>query len=314
MINCAGLAKVFGRPADFQAANVDFVAKLLNGCIAENARRRKAANDKTEEVRFIQLSTASIYFKYCDQNNISESAEIPKKLACDYTKSKYDAEQLINKSGLSATLLRTHMVVGAGDNLIVSKLLKHLHTAPLPIFNHGQANLDMTSIENLVSAIVLCVEKKESMGKTFNITNDHPQKLVELLQILSDSFEIAIKTQSIPFSISLVSPIIALLEWSAKTFMHPLGYDPDLFINQMSGSIMAYDFTLDNTAAKNILGYKPTVTTKETLDASAQWYKEKAGIPTTSLASSYSSLWRQENSRAAASSATPELTLATLKS
>lgn len=65
------------------------------------------------------------------------------------------------------------------------------------ISGDGQDRLDFTYIQDLVNGVKLCIQKKEALGETFNLTYGKSRSLNEMVAILRDHFPTA-KVEYLP--------------------------------------------------------------------------------------------------------------------
>jgi len=263
VINCAGQAKQFARKSEYESANVNIVKALIAGCLKHNAK-------------LIHLSSPSIYCNYEDQLNVSEECKIPDVHSSDYSYSKHEADKLIieaaNKN-LRYVIFRPHLVVGPEDKKILAGLIKAHESGSIPLFRNGEVLIDLTDIENFVSAIMLAVETNKGDGKIFNISNGDPQELKQLLAELFQQINTPLKTTSMPVNFWFLGNVLSLIEKACKA-SHYFGFNPELFYTKYSLGLFANHFTLDISNARNILGYNPVITTKESIKRFAEEYKK----------------------------------------
>jgi nucleoside-diphosphate-sugar epimerase len=252
VFHCGALSSPWGKYEDFYSANVVGTKNVVQGCMTHNVNR------------LIHVSTPSIYFDFTDKRNISESDVLPIKSVNSYAKTKRLAENEIDlayQQGLSVVTIRPRGLFGPGDTAILPRLIKAHESMSLPLFKDGKVLVDMTYVDNVVEALVLCMNASdEAVGKKFNITNDEPMYIIELLEKLFMRFNIKLRTKSVNYQIANLAA--GGLEYFYQLFY--LNKEPPF--TRYTLGLLAKDQTLNITAAKNILGYKPKINIEEGLD------------------------------------------------
>ncbi len=258
VFHCAALASPWGKYQDFHQSNVIGTQNVIEAC--------KMAQIK----RLIHVSSPSVYYDGRHQKQISESAKLPTKFANHYAKTKYLAELLVNQaysSGLSTVTLRPRAMIGPYDTAIMPRVLRVMKKGWFPLFSKGESWIDLTCVENVVEALILCMNAgPEVDGKKYNITNGQPMMIRELVEQLSHDLKIRPRMVKIPYSIAY--PIAGLLEALA------VNHEP--LITRYSVGLLGRSQTLDISAAKNELKYTPQKSIEEGLrDYAAWWIKSK---------------------------------------
>jgi nucleoside-diphosphate-sugar epimerase len=252
VFHCGALSSPWGKYQDFYSANVLGTQNVVQGCIAHNV------------TRLIHVSTPSIYFDFTDKCNISEEDMLPTKSVNAYAKTKLLAENEIDlacQQGLSVITIRPRGLFGPGDTAILPRLIKVHESMSLPLFKKGKVLVDMTYVDNVVEALVLCMHASdEAIGRKFNITNDEPMYIIELLEKLFMRLGKKLKTKSVNYQIANFAA--GMLE-----YVYPLFYsNKEPPFTRYTLGLLAKNQTLNITAAKKILGYKPKISIEEGLD------------------------------------------------
>ncbi len=131
-------------------------------------------------------------------------------------------------------------------------MLAALRQNRLRIIGRGDNSQDLTYIDNVVDALLLCWQAPATtLGKKYNISNGEPvliwAKLAELCAQLGYPFP----TRRIPFRLAF--GLAALLE-TAHTW---LGLRREPLLTRYAVSLLAKNMTLDISAARRDLGYVP---------------------------------------------------------
>ncbi len=260
IFHCAALSSPWGQYKDFYQTNVLGTQNLI-----------KAA---PKGVRFIHVSTPSIYFDYSEQHSIKENSLLPRKPANHYVKTKLLAEALIDKAfaeeNLRVVTIRPRAIFGPYDRAILPRLLHAEKNSILPIIGRGTNLIDVTYVDNVVESLILASQAEEHcFGKKYNITNDEPKTLVEIINLLFAALDRPIQLKFIPFSLG--KTIGQCLEYFYS--LPFIKAEPRL--TAYSASVLALGQTLNIDAAKKDLGYKPIVPIAEGMKLFAQWYQDE---------------------------------------
>jgi nucleoside-diphosphate-sugar epimerase len=260
VVHCAGLAGTWGEYEEYYRANVLVTDNLIR------------AAQKNKVKRFINISSPSIYLNFTHQLNIDESY-LPATFSNHYARTKYEAEQLVHQAH-TATFqtisLRPRMVIGAGDNNLIPRLLTLQESGLLKQIGHGENLVDFTSVNNLLDLIENCFSVSEvAMGRAYNISNGHPDKFWEVVDTLCVSLNISSQRKKLPYSLVMG---LAKLNEKVCTVLK-LKKEPRLL--PVPVSVLANSMTLNIDAAKQLLAYKPTQTTQQAMQDFLAWREHK---------------------------------------
>ena len=89
IFHCAALSSPWGHREAFVRSNITATQNLVDAAVAERLPR------------LVHVSTPSIYFRYQDQLNIREDAELPRIFANHYAATKAEAENVVRQARAS---------------------------------------------------------------------------------------------------------------------------------------------------------------------------------------------------------------------
>ena len=256
IFHCAALSSPWGKYQEFYQANVIGTQNIIQGCASHPVRR------------LIHVSTPSVYFEFCDRLNIPETTPLPAQPVNAYAHTKRQAEEELNKAyqgGLPVISIRPRGIFGPGDSAIFPRLIRANQKLGIPLINQGKACIDMTYIDNVVDALILCqTAPNHLLGRTFNITNGEPTQLIDLLKQLFTKLDLPLKLK--PISYRAADWTASAMELLAKT----LGLGREPLLTRYTVGVLSFSQTLDITSAQTELGYKPKITLEEGLDIFAK--------------------------------------------
>lgn len=260
IIHCAARASPWGRPEEFHRDNVQATEQLLSAAAEVGSIRR-----------FVHLSSPSIYFRFRDQQDLSEEFSPPHRWPTSYAKTKWQSECSVRRfQAMSPIILRPRAVFGPGDRAIMPRLIAVAERGFFPLPADGTAWSDVTYIDNLVSAVVAALEAPASLsGRAFNITNDEPVQIRDLLGRLFDA--LGIRTHMLPVPRAM---LLALARGS-ELLSRLVGGGREPRITLYGAGLLSYSQTLSIAAARRELSYAPMVSLDEGLQRFAEWWRTR---------------------------------------
>ncbi|WP_262677595.1 NAD-dependent epimerase/dehydratase family protein [Paenibacillus sp. J5C2022] len=260
VFHSGALSSPWGAYQQFYDSNVLGTKHIVEGCREGGARR------------LVHVSTPSIYMNYRDRLNVAEDSPLPRKAANHYAATKRVAEEIVQQAhieGLPAIIIRPRAIFGPGDTTLLPRLIRANDEGGVPMFRGGRIMMDLTYVDNVVHALLLCADAPESaLGAAYNITNQEPVILLEVLERLFRVLDKPLKRRKVPYP--LAYGLAGLLEWKARL----LGSEKEPLLTRYSVGALGRHQTLDNTRARNALGYMPQVSVEEGIVRYAEWWKQ----------------------------------------
>ena len=263
VFHCAALPSPWGNFELFYQANVIGTRNIIRGC------------EENKVKRLVYVSTPSLYFGYSSRINVKETDTLPEPVS-NYAATKILAEQELDQAfenGLATIAIRPRAIFGPGDTVIFPRLIPRLQSGRLPILGDGENVVDLTYIDNVVDALLLCAESPAStLGKKYNISNGEPVKIWKLIERIC--MELNLPTPKRRISYRTANAVASVLEFVYTLIpTHP---EPPL--TRVSVSMMANSTTLDITAARRDLGYNPRISVDEGVERFMKWWKDTSSL------------------------------------
>jgi len=243
VFHCAAFSSAWGSEKDFEKVNVRGTQNVVEWC------NRHAVK------RLVYISSTSVYFDFTDSVNIDERKKLPEHFVNAYARSKYCAEQAIKNSAtvnLETVVLRPRGIIGKGDSAILPRVLKVMRKGWFPLLKKGDALVDLTHVKNVVQAVYLASIAQDVSGGIFNISNQEPLSVRELLIRIIKHLPIKVKLLHLNYSMILL--IAKMLEYFASRFNLK---EPLLTVYGIG--LLSYSQTLNINQAKERLGYIPNI-------------------------------------------------------
>ncbi len=257
VVHCAAKTADWGKYDEFYQTNVIGTRNVINACREHDISK------------IIFISTPSVYYSGKDRLNIKEDEPLPEKQFY-YGKTKIISEnELLNlkSEGFQTIILRPRAVYGPYDNTIVPRILKLSEKKNLPLINGGKALVDLTYIDNLVSAIKNCFSAdNNSWNEIYNISNGNPIRISDwfsqVLSIFERPFNPKTIAEPIAKTMAVISETLSRLPFSNKK--------PQL--TRFSVGYMAKSMTMNIDKAKEKLDYVPKISNEQGFRLYKEWY------------------------------------------
>ena len=260
VVHCAGAVGAWGSYEQFHHGNVTLTEHVINGCLRQGVRR------------LVHLSSPSIYFDGRAHVGIREE-QIPQRFANAYGRTKYLAEQRVfaaQREGLEVLALRPRFVTGAGDTSIFPRLINMQRKGRLSILGDGLNQVDFTSIDNLNQALTLAVNATgPALGKAYNISNGQPLPLWDVINYVLRQLHLPPVRKHLPYPVAYMAACLN------EGLCHLLPGKPEPSLLRLGVAVMAKDFSLDISRAREYLGYAPQPTLWQALDDFCQWWQAR---------------------------------------
>jgi nucleoside-diphosphate-sugar epimerase len=217
VIHTAAVIDISWTYEQLKPINVDAVRYLY-----EAARARRL-------LTFVHFSSGSIY----DQEGRLIDERTPLKASSPYEQSKIDSEETLRsfhgRGGPAYVILRPSLIYGPRGRLLGAALaalppILRLFTGDSVFSFAGGPRLNWVHAEDVARAAIFCMETEQCWGEAFNIADDTPLPIGDVLNAVSDAYGLE-RGRTVP-----VPP-----KWVSRIFYRFI--DTDLF------------FQLINTAA-----------------------------------------------------------------
>ena len=246
-------------PVDsYRAVNVEGTRTLLEACRGRPLRR------------FIHFSSLGVYAAR-DHFGTTEDEPLPLQHIDGYTQTKVESEQLVlayhRQHGVPVTVLRPGFIYGPRDRTVLPKLIENLRQGIVKYLGDGNQALNTIYVGNLVAAAFLPLERPESIGRVYNLTDGERVSKRRFIEGIADGVGVPRPTGSVPLWVA------RLVAWSLETVSRALGTSepPRLTQARLKFLGLNLDFSIDR--ARRELGYQPPFTFEQGLAATVDWYR-----------------------------------------
>jgi nucleoside-diphosphate-sugar epimerase len=204
------------------------------------------------DARIVHLSTSSVYDAWSPSVEITEDQAPVRRFLSAYSETKTLAE--FELAGTDAVILRPHAVYGPGDTTLLPRILAGVRRGRLVLPEGAEVRHSLTHIANLVLAVRRGLDPESPRG-TYNIADDTPVLLSAVLREFLERRRVTAPIVSVPYAAAFV--LAGTLESAARVNRRR----PRL--TRYAVSQLGLERTLDLSAARAALDYRPTPTTLE---------------------------------------------------
>jgi len=258
LFHCAALSSPWGRKSEFYRSNVIGTRVALAASAAARVRR------------FIHVSSPSIFVDANDRFDLSEDATPAASPINAYAATKLLAEAEVKRfaaEGLPTVTLRPQGIFGPGDPSIFPRIIRIAKSGRFPVIGNGQNMVDLTYVDNVVEALIACMDAPAAVGRVYHITNGEPLVLYETIARVLQGIGVPYRPKRVPFRVAYMAASVS----EALYRMLLLSREPRL--TRYSVCVLARSRTLNIAAARRELGYSPHIDMEEGLRRFATWWK-----------------------------------------
>jgi nucleoside-diphosphate-sugar epimerase len=250
VVHCAALSSPWGRPADFDRANVRATENVVQAC------------ERFHVARLVHVSTPAVYFDLSAREGIRERDPLPTEPINDYARTKLEAEDVVRRAarrGLETVIVRPRAIYGPGDTTILPRVVDALERGLFPILDGGRSLVDLTFIDDAVESLVCALRSGRCVGGTYHVSSGDPRPIGEVIEALADGLGVPRPRRHVSSARALA--LASMLETAHRLFAP----DREPRLTRYTVGLLARTMTLDLSAARDELGYVPRVRLEEGL-------------------------------------------------
>jgi nucleoside-diphosphate-sugar epimerase len=247
IIHCAARSSPHGRVIEFGRANVTATANLLAMARAQGVER------------FVFISSSSVSFQPRDQLLVREDSPLPPPFNA-YAASKQAAEKLVLAArDLNPVILRPRGIYGLGDTALLPRLLRAARRGPLPLLRKGQGRIDLTHVDDVISAIMATLQGQPRTDRVYNISGGEVLPITGIVGKACALAGVTPRWRPMP-----LGPLMAAAGM-AEAICRALPGSPEPAVTRYGLALFAYAQSLDLGRAREELGWAPQVSFDEGL-------------------------------------------------
>ncbi len=266
VFHVAGRASDWGPIELFRKVNVEGTKNLMESSLKSGVKR------------FVFISSAAVHgfggFRDAMENSPKIATIFP------YSITKKEAEDLVNRyhreKGLPTLIIRPGNVFGPRDRVTFVKMAELIEKGQMVYIGGGKPLTCPTYVENLIDAILLAVNRKETVGETFIVTDGMEITWKEYMDKIAEKLGVRRPFFSVPYPIAYSAA--ALCEAILKLF----GSNKPPIITRYRIANVGKDYHFSIEKARTKLGYQPRISLDEAMERTVKWYKSNSKYHTKS--------------------------------
>lgn len=250
VFHCAAKVDEWGSPESFYEANVTGTENALTAA--------KAAGVSC----FVHVGTEAAYADGKSAlSNLDESRPLPENPLPRYPATKAESERLVraaNSEGFRTVVVRPRFIWGDDDTSVLAQVQAAVAAGRLMWLDGGKQQTSTCHVRNLVHGMLLAAEKGQG-GSAYFLTDGEPVNAREFMTAMLKARGVTAPDKSIPKW--LVKAVVAVCEplWTAFNIQSA----PPA--NSVVLALMGQDVTIDDSLARQELGYSNVISREEGL-------------------------------------------------
>jgi nucleoside-diphosphate-sugar epimerase len=249
--HCAAKLGEWGDWKEFRRVNVGGTRHLIAACRAAGVRRLVHVGTEAALLHGQPLIAAD------ERTPLAFDSPAP------YSATKAAAEAAVieaNREGLETVVVRPRFVWGAGDTTLLPLLVRMARSGRLRWIGGGRQLTSTTHVDNAVEGLVRGAERGRP-GNAYFVTDGSPVVFREFVGALLATQGVQAPDGEVPLAVAKALAAIGERAWK----LLPLPGSPP--VSRFAVWVSALECTLDDTKAREQLGYQPVVTRDHGLTA-----------------------------------------------
>jgi nucleoside-diphosphate-sugar epimerase len=262
VFHCAALVSASGSWQRFQRVNIDGTRAVVDAAAAASAR-------------LVHTSSVAVYgssARYRDAPTDEDTPLAPLDEDAYYARSKRESEHLVldaHATGeLWATAIRPPMIYGRRDRQLVPRFARVMRTGFFPLFAHGRSIISLVHASAVADGAVRAACCDAAGGRAFNLANDFPVTVADMVQLGSNGLGRRVRGVSVP--VPIARAVFASLAGFARLgHRHAMAHQLPSTVDTFSR-----DNPFSSERARKELGWTPTVRPEVGIPDAFAWWKE----------------------------------------
>jgi dihydroflavonol-4-reductase len=235
----------------------------------EGTRNVLAACRKAGVEQLIHCSTIGVHGSVLE---IPADEETPFNPSDLYQETKVVAEKEVwkaHRDGLPVTVIRPISMFGPGDRRML-KLFRMIQNRRFVMVGDGKALFQPAYIDDVVEGFRLALRNPKAVGEAFIVGGEEYVPLKSLVAMIAEELEVPPPRLRLP-----LGPVLLAADLCERIFV-PLKREPPLHRRRVSFFQNNRAFTVRK--AKEILGFRPSMSLREGLRSTIGWYRKQGWI------------------------------------
>lgn len=214
--------------------------------------------------RLVYVSTEAVLVDGTPHRGVDESGPMPADPVTLYAETKGRAERLVRSAdgdGLTTVAVRPPTVWGPDDTSVGAKFARAVESGRFAWIAGGRYPISTGYVENVIEGLVLAAEAEGVGGEAYFVTDGEP---IEFRAFITELLEARGLT---PGDRSLPRPLAKALARGGDRLWRGLGLRGQPPLTPSYVYLFGLPMTIDDSKAREELGYEPPVSRAEGLEA-----------------------------------------------
>ncbi len=176
-------------------------------------------------------------------------------------------QHMIAEEHLPAAIIRPGTIFGVGDRLNFGRTADKIRAGKGLLLGSGRNFLPLVYVTDVVQGLLLCADRDNAQGQTFNITNDQPLTQEEFLDAIAQELETTPPRFHVPYAAAYAIAYAAERAVPLNSSKHPL-------VTRHGVTLYGTDNRHAIDKARTELGYEPQVSIREGVQRACAWYRQ----------------------------------------
>ena len=128
-----------------------------------------------------------------------------------YHRTKWEAEEIVRRSGLQWTIFRPSVIYGPGDGFVtlLARLVRRLPV--VPVIGDGTYQLQPVPVEQVVEGFVRALTREATIGQTYELGGPRPYSFNEILDLIGSALGKR-RVRKLYQPLGVMRPLVSALE------------------------------------------------------------------------------------------------------
>ncbi len=224
----------------------------------------KACQGQPQLRRLVYVSTTGV-FGVTGETPVAEDAPFAPTNAYEATKLKGEllALKSYQEDGLPVAIVRPGLVYGPGD-LHLLGFFASIQKGLFRVIAGGKALLHPVYIDDLLAALLLCAERPQALGRSYNIAGAQPVTVRELAAAIAQALDKKLPGGNIPLWLANLASDVFAITPGMRGEHAPL--------TRSRAAFLTHSRLYDIGRAQTELNYTPLVALEEGIKRAVAWY------------------------------------------
>ena len=264
VFHLAAMMDVWRPLHEYRAVNVTGTQNVCNAALAADVHR------------LIHMSSSSVYGMGL---RLPADETFPLRPFRDpYPMTKAEGDMLVHAMmrdhRLPAVVIRPDQIFGPGDHLHFGQMADRLRAGKSIIVGSGRNAMPFVFVTDVVNGLLLALDHPRALGRTYNITNDHPMTQAGFLSAIAHEIGVTPPSLHVPYGALYAAAYVAesIAAISGTSRRPPITRLGVAFFGTHNR------YAIDK--ARMGLGYIPRVELRDGVRLTAAWYRQQlAQVP-----------------------------------